>query len=87
MNVVSKQEIHEIIDSLPDYKLEALRPLLLLVSDDYDDTVLTAEEAAEMDQCAEEFRRDPDSFTDFDELKTRYEQEKLLLLEKSTERA
>jgi hypothetical protein len=43
------------------------------------ENTLTPEEAAEMDRCAEEFRKDPDSFIDFDELKARYEQEKLLL--------
>jgi hypothetical protein len=54
-------------------KKEAIHPLLLLVSNDCDDTVLTAEEAAELDQCVEEFHKNPESFISIDELTAQYE--------------
>jgi hypothetical protein len=44
----------------------------LLVSND-NDTVLTAEEAAELDQCLEEFHKNPESFISIDELTAQYE--------------
>jgi mRNA-degrading endonuclease RelE of RelBE toxin-antitoxin system len=77
MNTVTKQEIHKIIDSLPNYKLEALRPLLLLVSgnnDEDDDTYLTAEEAAEMDRRVEDFYNTPSSYTPLDDVLERYKE-------------
>jgi hypothetical protein len=70
MDAATKQEMLYILDNLPDYKLEALHPLLLLVSsDDYDDTVLTPEESAEMKQCLEDYEKDPKSFISLAELK------------------
>jgi hypothetical protein len=68
MNAITKQEIHEIIDTLPDYKLEVIRPLLLLVSNEYEDDELTPEEAAEMKQYLEDYEKDPSSFIPLEEV-------------------
>jgi hypothetical protein len=62
-----KQEIHAIIDMLPDYKLLALHPLLYAYNYE-DDTVLTEEERLEVMQCLEDYRKDPSSFTPIEEL-------------------
>jgi hypothetical protein len=71
MNTVSKQEIHDIIDSLPDYKLEAIRPLLMLVSDS--DTTLTKGERKRLHDCLKDYEKNPESFISIDELNAQYE--------------
>jgi hypothetical protein len=76
MNTVNKQEILEIIDSLPDYKLKALHPLLLLVSNDVpaeNDDVLTKGERKRLRKCLKDYEKDPESFISIDDLTAQYE--------------
>jgi hypothetical protein len=66
--------IINIIDSLPNYKLEALRPLLLLVSNNDDDDTYLTEEAAEMDRRVADFYNNPSSYTPLEDVLERYKE-------------
>ena len=68
-----RQEIQDYIDIMPDNKLEALKPLLIMLSADEEsfiiETDLTDEEREIIAQGRDRYARDPGSFVSLDSVK------------------
>ena len=56
-----KQELHDLIENIPEKKLYALRPLLSMLADE-DDT-LSEEEYLLLEECRKDRKKHPESFT------------------------
>jgi hypothetical protein len=67
---VLRKELKSYIDTLPDHSLQALKPLLLELTDFcYSvDTDLTPEEIAEVNARADEYYKDPSRFVALEDL-------------------
>ncbi|GHU62455.1 hypothetical protein FACS189445_5450 [Spirochaetia bacterium] len=67
---VLRKELKSYIDTLPDYKLQALKPLLSVYSEPLYtiDTDLTAEEIAEVDERVAEYHKAPSSWVSLEDL-------------------
>ncbi|GHT81496.1 hypothetical protein FACS1894130_13220 [Spirochaetia bacterium] len=67
---VLRKELKSYIDALPDYKLQALKPLLTVYCEPLYtiDTDLTAEEIAEVDERVAEYHKDPASWVPLENL-------------------
>ena len=62
---VLRQEIHSIIDVIPEQSLPAIKPLLTHLANDYWKPVIEAaspQEIAMIDEGMEEYRKNPESF-------------------------
>ena len=62
---VLRNEIHSIIDAIPEQSLPAIKPLLTHLAYDYWKPVIEAaspEEIAMIDKGMEEYRKNPESF-------------------------
>lgn len=69
MSVAVIQELHELLDTLPERSLYALKPLITLLSEEpVIETDLTAEERALIEEGMQEYKRDPSSFTTLESL-------------------
>lgn len=65
-----RQEVHSLIDVLPEQGLFALRPILdILVDCNYDDDVLTADEKEMIDDSDRRYREHPEDFTSLEDFK------------------
>jgi hypothetical protein len=65
---VLRQELHNIIDEIPDRSLPAIKPLLDYIVEDYWKPVTepaSPEEAAMIDERVREYEKDPSSFVPF----------------------
>ena len=66
---VLRNEIHDIIDAIPEQSLPAIKPLLTHLAYDYWKPVIEAaspEEIAMIDMGMEEYRKNPESFIPFE---------------------
>ena len=63
MNTAIRQEIHGIIDDIPERNLFILRPLLDFLIDSEADNSLSPEEQGLLKQCREDRKERPESFT------------------------
>lgn len=65
---VLRKEIHSIIDVIPDGSLQAIKPLLSHLADDYWKPVIepaSPEEIAMCDERMKDYEKDPSSFVPF----------------------
>ena len=62
-----KDEVRGLIEDLPERKLYALRDFL--TDDEDDDDELTEEEMAAFDRCERNWKENPESFHDWDDVK------------------
>jgi hypothetical protein len=64
MNTVVRQEIHNLIDDIPERNLFILRPLLdFLIDKDITDDNLSVEEEELLEQCRKDRKERPESLT------------------------
>ena len=65
-----RQEIHSIIDAIPDHNLSALKPLLSVLMDEpiFIETNLTEEEHALIEEGVKHSREHPEDFIPLDSL-------------------
>jgi len=60
-----RKELHTAIDAMPDSSLQAVKPLLVYIAEDYWKPVIepaSPEEIAMCDERIEEYKKDPSSF-------------------------
>ena len=65
---VLRQELHNIIDEIPDRSLAAIKPLLNYIAEDYWKPVIepaSPEEAAMIEEGMRDYKKDPSSFVPF----------------------
>jgi len=65
---VLRKEVHSIIDVIPDGSLQAIKPLLSHLADDYWKPVIepsSPEEIAMCDERMKDYEKDPSSFVPF----------------------
>jgi len=63
MNTAIRQEIHGIIEDIPERNLFILRPLLDFLIDNEADDSLSIEEQNLLKQCREDRKKHPENFT------------------------
>ena len=71
-SAILREEIHSIIDVIPDQSLPALKPLLTHLADDYWKPVIepaNPEEIAMIEEGMAEYRKDPSSFVPLESIK------------------
>ena len=69
---VLRKKIHAMIDELPDQSLQAIKPLLDYITEDYWKPVIepaSPKEIAMIDKRIKEYEEDPSSFTDWETVK------------------
>ena len=62
---ILREEIHSIIDTMPDRSLPALKPLLTFIAEDYWKPIIepaSPEEIAMAEERIKDYERDPSSF-------------------------
>lgn len=64
-----RQEIHGLIDSIPEHNLYALKPLLNVLTDAADDDVLSDEELDLLAECRKNRKEHPETFTEWADVK------------------
>jgi hypothetical protein len=70
MDMAVRQEIHGIIDDIPERNLHILRPLLdFLTEKSAVDDSLSDEEMALLEQCRRDRREHPENFTSWAEIR------------------
>ena len=62
-----KQELHDLIENIPEKKLYALRPLLNMLVDE--DDALSEEEYLLLEGCRKDRKEHPESFTPWADVK------------------
>ena len=69
--VLVRQEIHDLINNIPESKLYALRPLLnILVDEEYDeDDILSEGEALLLEECRRDLKEHPENFRPWSEVR------------------
>ena len=71
-SAILREEIHNIIDAMPDRSLPALKPLLTFIVEDYWKPVIepaSPEEIVIAEERIKDYERDPSSFIPLDSIK------------------
>ena len=58
-----RQIIHDLIDNIPDHKLQALHPLLNILVEEASDDILSDEELSLLEKCRLERKEHPEKLT------------------------
>ena len=66
-----RRTIHELIDNIPDHKLEALHPLLNILVEETEDDMLSPEEHKLLEKCRIERKTSPENLTPWEKVRIR----------------
>jgi hypothetical protein len=69
---ISRQELHEMIDNLPDQFIQTMTPFIACIMESYWKPVIEPandEETALIDEAVKEYDRDPESFRLWEEIR------------------
>jgi len=64
-----RRTIHDLIDNIPDHKLQALHPLLNILVEEAGDDTLSSEEDKLLEKCRMERKTHPENLTPWEKVR------------------